>query len=196
MLLLFKIFEFIFSVIFNLFCMLCILRVYMQIAQVTFVTPLGQGIIRLTNWAVLPLQHLLPRIKKFDLPSFAAAYFCSLIHIVLLALIGLLLKQFSHLNFDAFIFIFVWSILNLIKLTAYLLTAIILAAVILSWIRPSPQTPSLLHMQVQQLSAPLLRPIQKRIPSMGGLDFSPFIILMLMQLILISISYYMEYGTL
>lgn len=196
MLLLFKIFEFIFSVIFNLFCMLCILRVYMQIAQVTFVTPLGQGIIRLTNWAVLPLQNLLPRIKKFDLPAFAAAYFCSLIHVVLLALIGLLFKQFSHLTLDAFIFLFIWSILNLIKLTAYLFTAIILASVILSWINSSPQSSSLLQTQIQQLSIPLLRPLRKKIPCIAGLDFSPFIALMLLQLILILISYYMQYGTL
>ena len=86
--LLLKILEFLLSIVFNLFCMLTITRFYMQIAKISFVSLIGQAVIKLTNWLVLPLQRFLPRFKHFDLPCLAAAYLCSFAHITLLVLIG------------------------------------------------------------------------------------------------------------
>ncbi|MGL4666841.1 MAG: YggT family protein, partial [Saezia sp.] len=72
-----KILEFLLGIIFNLFCMITIIRFYMQLAKISFANPIGQAVIKLTNWLVLPLQRVLPKIKRFDLPTFVAAYACS-----------------------------------------------------------------------------------------------------------------------
>ena len=56
---------------------------------------------------------------------------------------------------------------------------IVLAAVIMSWMQIPPQSSiaRVLHM----LTEPLLRPLRQILPQMGGLDFSPMILLILLQ---------------
>jgi len=62
-----------------------------------------------------------------------------------------------------------------------LYTIVILAAVILSWIRLSPGNPvsQLLH----TLTEPVLAPVRRIIPSFGGLDISPMLVLVALQVI-------------
>ena len=62
-----------------------------------------------------------------------------------------------------------------------LYTVVILAAVILSWIRLSPDNPvaKIVHI----LTEPVLAPARQIIPSFGGLDISPMLVLVALQVI-------------
>ena len=60
-------------------------------------------------------------------------------------------------------------------------TMIVFAAVILSWLRLPPTNPVV--QILGRLTEPFLKPIRKAIPPSGGLDFSPIILLLGVQLL-------------
>ena len=62
-----------------------------------------------------------------------------------------------------------------------LYSLIVLVAVIASWVQLSPHNP--LGRIVYGLTEPLLQPIRRILPPMGGLDFSPLVLLLLVQLV-------------
>jgi YggT family protein len=67
-----------------------------------------------------------------------------------------------------------YQLLNLYSL-------IVLVAVIASWVQLSPYNP--IGRVVYGLTEPLLQPIRRVLPPMGGLDFSPLVLLLLVQLV-------------
>jgi YggT family protein len=72
---------------------------------------------------------------------------------------------------------FVVQIINVIYWIVFIL---IFARFIFSWVRPDPYHPVWGPMVrfTYQVTEPLLAPIRRVLPSMGGLDFSPFILLL------------------
>ena len=58
---------------------------------------------------------------------------------------------------------------------------VVFAAVIISWIRLPPNNP--IAQFVSRLTEPLLDPIRRMMPDMGGLDFSPMILLIALQMV-------------
>lgn len=161
----------------------------MQLAKVSFINPIGQGIIKLTNWLVLPLQRVMPHLRLFDLPSLSAAYLCSFLHFLILGVVLFLIDDAAALHVASSLWwLFVMALLNLIKLTLYLLSTIILINALLSWI--NPQSP--VRWIAQQLSAPLLNPLRKYIPAVAGMDFTPFALLIVFQVLLIIVHHMMQ----
>jgi len=61
-----------------------------------------------------------------------------------------------------------------------LYSLVLLAAVIMSWVSVDPR--NTLAMFVRRLTEPVLVPIRKVLPPMGGLDFSPMVLLIALQL--------------
>lgn len=61
-------------------------------------------------------------------------------------------------------------------------SVIIVAQVVLSWV-PVEHRPHELYLFLLKLTEPVLRPVRKVLPSAGGLDFSPFIVLILLSVI-------------
>jgi YggT family protein len=68
-------------------------------------------------------------------------------------------------------------IVNLIDLYAL----VVLAAVVLSWVRPDPDNPFV--RVIESLTEPVLAPIRQAIPPLGGLDLSPLVLLIALQLL-------------
>ena len=70
-------------------------------------------------------------------------------------------------------------VLLLLLLDAY--TMVVFLAVVLSWFRLSPENP--IVRLARALTEPVLEPIRKVLPSSGGLDFSPLVLLLGLQLL-------------
>ena len=60
-------------------------------------------------------------------------------------------------------------------------TLVILGAVIASWLQLPPSHPIANTLKV--LTEPLLAPIRQRLPAMGGIDFSPLVLLLAVRLV-------------
>lgn len=69
----------------------------------------------------------------------------------------------------------------LIQVVAYLLKMVIVARAVISWVHPDPYNPlvRLLH----QVTEPFLRPLREALPAMRGMDLSPVVALMIVQLV-------------
>ena len=77
---------------------------------------------------------------------------------------------------------------NIVQLIIYLFTAAIFARVILSFVSyfvrpPHPQWLIKLDNIVISITEPVLAPIRRMLPNMGGLDFSPMVVLIILFVI-------------
>ena len=87
---------------------------------------------------------------------------------------------------------FLWLILTIIDLYFW----IILAAVILSWlvafgiINASNHYVRQIGMALRRLTEPLLGPIRRRLPDLGGIDVSPIVLLLGLQVLRYFVGYY------
>ena len=71
-------------------------------------------------------------------------------------------------------------IAQIIQLAAWVLTLVIFVQVVLSFVAPPYNE---IRLAVDRLVNPLLRPIQRFVPPLGGLDFSPMILIILIQVV-------------
>ncbi len=76
---------------------------------------------------------------------------------------------------------FVNAIAMVLNAVLTLLFWIILIRVLLSWVSPDPYNP--LVRALYQISDPVLRPAQRLIPPIGGLDLSPIVVLLAIELL-------------
>ena len=87
-------------------------------------------------------------------------------------------------------------LIDLVRLAGTVLTVLILARVILSWVNPFP-TANKINEVVWRLTEPLLGPVRSLLPPMGGIDFSPILVLVGIQIverILVRLLYNMAAG--
>jgi YggT family protein len=69
-------------------------------------------------------------------------------------------------------------LLTIINLLYYILFILILARVILSWVNVNSYTVYQIRDVVFRLTEPILAPVRRMMPSTGGIDFSPMIVLL------------------
>jgi YggT family protein len=130
----------------------------------------------MTNWLVMPLRKLIPSIGRIDSACLVGAY---LIVLAKVFLIGLLLGAMPPI-----ISLLIGSLLELIGLVLSILVILIIANVVLSWVgRGSPT-----QYMLSEILNPLLAPIKRILPSMGPLDLSPLILLVVIQIAQIVLS--------
>jgi len=151
----------------------CLLRLYMQALRVPMTVrsgnPLGRFVFALTDWTVLPLRRVLPALGALDSASLVAAFLLQLAKFVLLWLLagaggGLLALP-------------VLALFGLLSIAISGLTVMVIVYAVLSWV----STPSVLSGVMAQLVEPLLQPIRRVVPLVGGIDLSPLVLLLVLQ---------------
>ena len=162
-------FNLVLDTVAGLFAGVLLLRFWIQLVRVRPPQQVAQFTFQLSDWIVKPLRKFIPGVGGFDWASLIGAY--------LIALLCTAIK--------------VWLILDGLPPTLLLLalfcmmgwvvygwTATLILEVIFSWVNPhAPLAPF-----VQALNAPLLRPIRQIMPLLGGLDISPMVLFLLLQL--------------
>ena len=138
---------------------------------------IGEFVMALTNFVVLPLRRNLPTMGKFDLSSFLVA--TALIWCYLL--LSLWLKGYPYVRFPIEGLLLL-TILELAKLSLYLLMAALLIQAILSWTNPYSPLQSFLS----TITYRFVSPVRRIIPLIGNVDLSPLVVLLLCQLLLIA----------
>lgn len=171
-------FLFLINAIVSFFCTLLLLRFIMQMARVSFAGQLGDFVVKLTNWAVKPLRRIVPGVRGVDWASLIAALWLQLM------MAGLLLSLTQvELGADAFgmiLMILMLAIRGLIRLAIYIVIGVVILQAVLSWINPySPIAPT-----VNQLARPILDPVRRFVPLIAGIDLSPLVVILLLQVVL------------
>jgi YggT family protein len=174
--------------VFNLFVLAVLTRFYAQAFRAPFRNPIANFVVALTDFAVKPMRKIIPGAMGLDLASFVAAWIAqTVLLIAIYALVGIkALAVFGFAGINAFAMPGFWSaivILALVKLlilSIYLLMGVVIIQVVISWVSPyHPIRPFF-----DALSRPFLRPFQRLIPLVGGVDLSPLILLVILQIVL------------
>lgn len=159
----------------SFFAVLFVLRFLMQACRVSFGGPVGHFVVTLTNWAVKPLRRVIPGVAGYDWASLVAAYVVQLLPVLLLfALSG------SLAPVDALPGLLWSALLGLLRLVVYVFIGALIVQAVLSWVNPySP-----LAGPADQLTRPLLAPIRRVLPAISGIDLSPLVAILLLQVVL------------
>ncbi|HNB77739.1 MAG TPA: YggT family protein [Rhodocyclaceae bacterium] len=176
------IFLMIVDAVISLLSITLLLRFYMQWMRVSFRNQIGGFVTQLTNWLVLPLRRFVPSLGGLDLSSLVPAVILQAIEIaVVLWLRG------SPIGIDPVrlaAIVLAVGVLEVIRLSVWLLIIIVIMSAVLSWISPySPISPIL-----NNLARPFLRPFQKIIPPIANIDLSPLVLLLILQIVLMVIG--------
>ena len=73
------------------------------------------------------------------------------------------------------------SLIGLIGLAGKSYQCVLIASVLISWILPDPSHPVV--RVLSRVTEPILSPIRNLLPTMGRMDFSPFIAIVAIQLL-------------
>lgn len=169
---------FLVNAVVSFFTTLFMLRFLMQMTRVSFAGQVGDFIVKLTNWAVKPLRRIVPGVGGVDWASLLAALWLQLL------MAGIIIAASSAaLSADGvgmLLMILMFAIRGLLRLTVYIMVGAIILQAVLSWINPySPVAPL-----VNQLARPLLDPIRRFVPTISGIDLSPLVAILLLQVVL------------
>lgn len=161
---------FLFDTLFNLYLMVVLLRFWLQAARADFYNPLSQFIVKATNPLLLPLRRVVPAVGKLDTASLVLAFAVALAKMVIFQLF--LLPAFSPFA------LFNGAVLTLFKEAFSLVFWVLIIRAILSWFS---QGRNPMEHVLHQLTEPLLSPVRRVIPPLGGLDLSVLVVLIGLQ---------------
>ena len=180
---------FLIDVVFGLFTYTLLLRLVMQIMRAPFRNPLGQAVMALTDWIVKPLRKVLPGFRGVDWATVIASYVSQFLW--LLALYFAFGRGFALLG-PGLPFLAIAALIALLKALLWLTIIVVFAQAILTWVAPDGPLAGVLN----ALTFPLLRPVRRVVPPIGGtVDLSPLIVIVLAQLILITLVPWLESAT-
>lgn len=165
-------FTFVISTLFDMYTVAMVLRLALQWVRADFRNPLAQFILKATNPLILPTRRVVPAIGGLDTATL-------LVVLAVAALGTVLLVQIACVGSVNAGQIAVLTLLRLVHLVLRTWSLLILAYVILSWVGSGSYNPAANLLAV--LVEPLLAPLRRLIPTIGGLDISPVFALLALE---------------
>ncbi len=169
-----KTLTFLLSTVIELYTMVLLLRVWMQWARCDFYNPFSQFVVKATQPIVGPLRRIIPAMGPLDSASLLVAFVLCFIKFIVLYMV---------VTFQPVIWIS--ALLILVKTTGLMILYVLIVMAIMSWVS---QGRSPVEYALVQLTEPLLRPIRNLLPAMGGIDFSPMILVLLLYVLNMGIA--------
>jgi YggT family protein len=163
---------FLIDTVFSLYILAVVLRFLLQWNRADFYNPISQFLVRITHPPLKLLRRIVPAVGKIDTSSLILA-----LGLQMLANLAILLISGAIPNFAGLILI---SFADVLKIVLDIFVYAIFVNALLSWIAPNNYNAasSLLY----TLTEPVLRICRRMIPDIGGIDLSPLIALVLLQL--------------
>lgn len=149
-----------------------LLRLLLQWARADFRNPLARAVLQITNPLVLPLRRLLPPIGALDTAAVVAVVLVQALRHALIIWLG----TGGVASVSALL---IGSLLSLADTILLLYIGLLFVWVVLSWVSPEGRHP-MSHI-IGQVLAPLLRPFQRAVPTLAGLDLSPLFLILTLQ---------------
>ncbi|HDK37652.1 MAG TPA: YggT family protein [Thiolapillus brandeum] len=154
---------FILQVLFEAYILVVLLRFFLQLTRADFYNPLSQFIVKVTSPVLVPLRRIIPSLAGMDIAALALAWTLKTLELLLVVLIstGSFAPGFALFG----------AIPGLIELCINIFLYAIIIQAILSWVNSGTYNPAAALLYT--LTAPILRPVQRLIPPIGGIDLSP-----------------------
>ncbi len=168
----------IFNALGGLYLLAVLLRFLLQIAKADFYNPISQTVIRVTDPAIKVFRSFIPGYRGIDFSSLMLAL------VVEAAAICILILLYGG-NIPEISLILTWAFLGVIYFILNIYWWAVIASIIMSWIMAASgnMNPHYILRLIWQLTEPIMAPMRKVVPPMGGLDFSPIIFFVIISLI-------------
>lgn len=166
---------FLVEVLFGFYAGIIALRIIMQWVQWDYNNPLVQFIIRATQAPVKLLHKFIPYLWQWDSATIVLLLIVTTIKLLLLTA----LKSIPY----ALVIFISWLLFDILSLFIILFTASIIIEVILALLSTPHNAYNPIQPLVQRMNQPLLTPLRRMIPPMAGLDFSPFVAILILQIL-------------
>jgi YggT family protein len=158
---------FIIDALTSLYLLVLLLRFWLPWLRADFRNPLAQGILKLTSPVIIPLRRVVPSFGRLDTATVLVAFVVQYLGIFLMLLILGTSAAFSVIATTA--------IVKLVLLSVNLFMFAIFIRIILSWISSGQYNPATAI--ISTMTEPLLRPVRRLIPPLGGFDISPIFVI-------------------
>ena len=167
--------------LFSLAMLLIAVRFLAQLCGVSGYNPISITLRRVTNVIVLPLSRLLPSGNRFSPGALLALI---LIQVVFIALMLGLVGQLDAFNVLQAL---IWSALGAAGLLVSIIFYSVIAMIVVSFLAPQSSHPAVEF--IWELTEPVMAPLRQVLPPMGGLDFSPIILFIALNVVRVSLGH-------
>ena len=167
--------------LFSLAMLLIAVRFLAQLCGVSGYNPISMTLRRVTNFIVLPLSRLLPSGNRFSPGALLALI---LIQVAFIALMFGLVGQLDAFNVLQAL---IWSVLGAAGLLVSIIFYSVIAMIVVSFLAPQSSHPAVEF--IWELTEPVMAPLRQVLPPMGGLDFSPIILFIALNVIRVSLGH-------
>jgi YggT family protein len=165
--------QFLIDFVFNIYLMVVLLRLWLQFSRADFYNPFSQFVVKVTQPIVAPMRRILPSIGRLDTATLVLAVLVAGLKIVTLNLV------LGGTGLDVLSLVVV-SFIIVIKEALSLVMYVLILRAIMSWVS---QGNNPMELVLDQLTEPMLAPIRRRLPDMGGLDLSVMVVIVLLLFI-------------
>ena len=156
-----------------------LLRFLLQWVRADFHNPLSQFIVRVTAPLVRPVRRVVPGWKGLDMATILVALALELV----LTLVLITLSDIEIPSAGLLLLVVLQRLaLNIARLFFFL----VLVRAILSWVSQGGYHP--IAAILTSLTEPLIRPVRRLIPPIGGLDLAPLFILIGLQALIVALG--------
>ena len=168
----------IFNTIAGLYLLFVVARFLLQVAKADFYNPISQAVFKATDPLVRVLRSFIPGYKGVDFSSLILAFIVQFIAIsVTILLYGAAIPSIG--------FIITWSFIGVLNFIILFYYYALIASIVMSFVMmfSGNMNPHPILLLVWQITEPIMAPFRRVIPPMGGLDFSPIFIFLIIGLI-------------
>jgi YggT family protein len=173
-----RILSFLLETLFFVLIGAALLRAWMNRLRINMSAQPGYFVMAVTDWLVKPLRRALPKAlaqSRVDWASLLAALLLAMVYALLwAALVGALLNLTATMV-PALLFA---ALKMLVRVALQLAFVVVLVYAIISWLQPG----SPMYGVLGRLTEPLLAPLRRIVPIVGGLDLSALVLLLLLQI--------------
>lgn len=169
-------FIFLVSTACDLYLLAVMLRFLLQLVNADFYNPVSQFLIRLTNPPLRYLRRFIPGYRGTDWSSIILMIAIQSVEVILVSLA-------AYGQVPALAGLLVSTLAQILHMLVYLFIIAVFVQVLISWINPGMYNPATVILY--RLTEPVLQRARQLLPPAGGLDFSPILVLVALQLIII-----------
>jgi YggT family protein len=156
---------------------LLLARFHFQWLRLPFRNPVGQFVLALTNWAVVPARRVVPGLAGLDLATLLLAWLAQALGLwAQLAIAG------GEPTLAALAAV---AAVDLVRYSLYILVFAVILHVAITWINPDAPAEPLLDM----ITRPFLRPLRRYVPPVANVDLTPMVLIVILSALLIPLSY-------
>jgi len=168
-------FSYLIGTLIDLYITAVMLRLLLQWVRADFYNPVCQFLVLITNPLLIPLRRVIPSVGRLDTAS--------VVLMLALEVLGVwIINQMLTVPLDGRSLL-LYAVVKLILTLLWTYFFLIIILVILSWVGQRARHP--IVPLIVQLTDPVLAPIRRVVPVLGGFDLSPLVALIAIRFLIV-----------